>query len=166
MPQERKQLHLHTTSDAAAVAPVRRAVEDFFSACGADRNTVADLGLCVNEALANVIRHAYGNRPGQPIQLWAAATGDDLCIHIRDWGNGVDPSQLPLPPRAALEPGGLGLVCLRTLMDEVRYEPQPDGMSLRLRRRCPAGRRHRRQATESALPSSREQDRDTHDTAA
>ena len=31
-----------------------------------------------------------------------------------------------------MQPGGLGLVCIRSLMDEVQYVTQPDGMLLRM----------------------------------
>jgi len=50
-----------------------------------------------------------------------------MTITIRDWGNGVDPSCVPQRPYDPLEPGGVGLICLRQWLDEVRYDRQPDG---------------------------------------
>ena len=58
-----------------------------------------------------------------------------LRITIRDWGNGRNPAELPPKPYNALEPGGVGLICLRSLMDEVTYTPQPDGMLLTMVKR-------------------------------
>ena len=43
-------------------AGVRKAVEAFALAAGLAPAAIADLGLAVNEALANVIRHAYQGR--------------------------------------------------------------------------------------------------------
>jgi serine/threonine-protein kinase RsbW len=91
------------------------------------------VGLCVNEALANVIRHAYNGALGRPIEVTARWASDGLVITIRDWGNG----EIPPPPRRRdpLEPGGLGLICLKELMDESIFQPQPDGMLLTLVKR-------------------------------
>jgi anti-sigma regulatory factor (Ser/Thr protein kinase) len=87
----------------------------------------------VNEALANVIRHAYEGADGKPIRVlveYCAAEKDgpgELRVTIRDWGNGVNPVELPAKPQDPLRPGGLGLVCLGKLMDDVAFAPQPDG---------------------------------------
>ena len=37
-------------------------------------------------------------------------------------------------PRDPLRPGGLGLVCLRSFLDELVYHPQADGMLLEMKR--------------------------------
>jgi anti-sigma regulatory factor (Ser/Thr protein kinase) len=117
-------------SDPANIAAVRRAVEDLGRTAGLDERAVADLGLCVNEALANVIRHAYGGAAGRPIQIRAHWRDDALVVTIRDWGNGVNPASLPPKPYDPLEPGGLGLICLQKLLTEVAYVPQDNGMLL------------------------------------
>jgi serine/threonine-protein kinase RsbW len=127
-------LSLETISDPARLAPTRRAIEAFCAACGFDEKAVADVGLVVNEAMANVIRHAYGGKTDRPLKVDAEFEGDQLEIKIRDWGNGKDPSLTP-PKQDLLTPGGLGLHCLRSLMDEVVFHPQPDGMLLTLRRK-------------------------------
>lgn len=124
-------LRLRITSDAAEVARVRRDIERFARGAGFDEATAGQIGLVVNEALANVIVHAYGGAIGRPVEVGAEMKGRTLSITIRDWGNGVDPSDLlrskqPNPD----EPGGLGLICLREMMDTVRFTPQPDGMLL------------------------------------
>ncbi|HWB54866.1 MAG TPA: ATP-binding protein, partial [Tepidisphaeraceae bacterium] len=55
--------------DTAALAEARSAAEKFAADCGFDEKAVADVGLCVNEAMANIIRHAYAGDPGKPIVL-------------------------------------------------------------------------------------------------
>lgn len=138
--QRPRALELNVVSDPAGLAPLRKAVEQFAEASAHfDRVAAGDLGLCLNEALANVIRHAYGERTDRPIRvtLEIVGQGDDaaLRVSIRDWGNGVDPSTLPPAPYDPLTPGGVGLICLRTLLDEVVYTAQPDGMLTTLTRR-------------------------------
>ena len=125
-------LHRRLTSAPAEIAAVRRAVETFAAAAGFGDRAVADLGLCVNEALANVIRHAYDNQPGRPIELDAAIDGDALTVTLRDWGNGRTPDLSKPRDLSDVRPGGLGLPCLQKLLDGLAFEPQPDGMCLRM----------------------------------
>lgn len=144
-------LHVRMTSDPAEVKPVRLAVERWVLSLGWDDTEAGEVGLCVNEALANVIEHAYGFAAGKPIELWARAlSGAEtpgvetpaVEIRIRDWGSGVDPTTLPPRPRDPTEPGGLGLICLREMMDALEYAPQPGGGVLltMVRRRRHGGR--------------------------
>jgi serine/threonine-protein kinase RsbW len=123
-------LRLELTSDTERVAPARKAVEAFARQAGLAPSAVADLGLVVNEALANVIRHAYRGEGGRPISLAADCDGSELRLTIRDWGSGENPAALPARPRDPATPGGLGLLCLRALVDHAEFAPQPDGMLL------------------------------------
>ena len=121
-------LELRILSDTAQLAAVRKSIESLAAAVGFDERDTGEIGLCVNEALANIIRHAYAGRTDRPIHINASMTKSVLTIALRDWGNGIDPSQLPHRPYNPLEPGGVGLICLMQWMDAVDYTPQPDGM--------------------------------------
>jgi anti-anti-sigma factor len=132
-------LELQLRSDPAQVAEVRRAVEEFARNAGFGEVRTGEIGLCINEALANVIRHAYRNIPEQPIKITVESLGRDLKLTVRDWGTGVNPAAQLNRPRDPLVPGGIGLVCLRKLMNEVTYSPQPDGMLLTLVKRNEGG---------------------------
>jgi anti-sigma regulatory factor (Ser/Thr protein kinase) len=122
-------------SDPAKIAPVRRSIEGVAAAVGLDERATADLGLCVNEALANVMRHAYGGAMDRPIAVSCHCQDDELIVTIRDWGNGVNPAELPPRPYDPLQPGGLGLICLKQMLTDVAYVPQPDGMLLVMKKR-------------------------------
>jgi anti-sigma regulatory factor (Ser/Thr protein kinase) len=123
-------IDLTIKSDPAEIAAVRKAVEETAAAAGLDEQGIAEVGLCVNEALANVIRHAYGGAKDRPIVVAAYCQDEGLVVTIRDWGNGVNPASLPPRPYDPLEPGGLGLICLWRMMSHVHYIPQGDGMLL------------------------------------
>jgi serine/threonine-protein kinase RsbW len=123
-------LDLRIASDPSAIAPVRKAVEALATSAGMDDRGVGEVGLCVNEALANVIRHAYAGANDRAIVVGAYCKDDALVVTIRDWGNGVNPASLPPKRYEALEPGGLGMICLRRMMTRVDYKPQADGMLL------------------------------------
>lgn len=121
-------------SDPAQIAAVRKTVEEIAQTAGLDDQGVAEVGLCVNEALANVIRHAYGGVNDRPIVVSAYCQEEGLVVTIRDWGCGVNPASLPPKPYDPLEPGGLGLICLWRMMSQVSYVPQGDGMLLEMKK--------------------------------
>ena len=131
-------IRVEVDSDPANLAEVRKQVEVFAVAAGLGERAAGDLGLSVNEAMANVIRHAYSGATDRPIIVTADVDDLDAIqvrVRIRDWGNGVNPMDRPPPPFDPLRPGGLGLVCLKQLMDEVTFTPQPDGMLLTMMKR-------------------------------
>ena len=117
-------------SDPANIAGVRHAIEALAAEVGLDEREVGEVGLCVNEALANVMRHAYGGAADKPIVVRAWCEAGALAVTLRDWGNGVNPECLPAKPYDPCEPGGLGLICLERLMTTAKFVPQADGMLL------------------------------------
>lgn len=131
-----RQLRLEVTSDPAHLAPVRRAVEAFCESAGFNAKATGDVGLVVNEAMANVTRHAYHGATDRPVRVVVDFADDELTLSVRDWGIGRDPSGVP-PKADPLTPGGLGMTCLRSLMDQVTFTPQTDGMLLTMKKRRP-----------------------------
>jgi serine/threonine-protein kinase RsbW len=124
-----RRIELDLPSHPAQLAPVRKEIERFAAGHGFDERSVSEIGLVVNEAIANVIRHAYRGKQDRPVHVeaWVDDAGEQLTITLRDWGSGVDPSKLPAKQHDPLTPGGVGLLCLRQWMDNVTYTPQPGG---------------------------------------
>jgi serine/threonine-protein kinase RsbW len=128
-------IELNIASDPANLAAARAAVEKLVAGAGFDAAAVGEIGLVLNEALANVIRHAYRGRTDQPIRIIAEADHDAVTIHVRDWGTGENPvAKVKQLKRDPLKPGGLGLVCMHEMMDQTTFAPQPDGMLLTMKR--------------------------------
>lgn len=123
---------LRFQSSTANLSRARKAVEKFCENTKLDQPARDEIGLVVNEALANVIRHAYGNATDRPIEMKMEPYHDGICLQIRDWGNGTDPSNGFDQPKDPLVPGGLGLICLKKLMDGVKFTAQSDGMLLEM----------------------------------
>lgn len=128
-------LELCFASQTGNVAVVRRAIESLCASHRCDDKFVAEVGLCVNEALANVIRHAYRGAGDRPVRVRAECRPEALQIEIRDWGCGENPAPRLKAGHDPLTPGGLGLVCLRQLMDRVEFVPQRQGMLLVLEKK-------------------------------
>ena len=102
----------------------------------------------VDEALANVMRHAYGGKPGLPIEvtckrLRRANKGSDpagIEIVLRDSGIAIDPERLRGRPLDEIRPGGLGLHFMKQSMDEVQFSRSQGQNQLRLVKYLAAGR--------------------------
>ena len=129
-PGKIREIHLNTTSDPSTLAPTRIAIEDLAKQIGFDEKTVWNIGLCVNEAMANITRHAYAGRTDGKVEVTAKPDHGGISITLRDWGSGKDPSKMPQKEPDPMRPGGLGMICLRQMLDTVNFEPQPDGMRL------------------------------------
>lgn len=82
-----------------------------------------NIGLAVDEALANVITHAYGNDRSGKVELAIEIAPRRLTICIRDWGASYDPKKVREPDFGRPEERGYGLYLIRKLMDEVDYTP-------------------------------------------
>jgi anti-sigma regulatory factor (Ser/Thr protein kinase) len=132
-----QRVELKITSDAANLREVRKQLEQFAQRAQWPREAAEAVGLVVNEALANVIRHGYGGASDRPIVVTAEALPRELRISIRDWAKPFDPATVAQPQAGELRPGGLGLLCMRQLMDDVRHERLPDGNLLTLIKKGP-----------------------------
>lgn len=97
-----------------------------------------DLNLAVEEACTNVIEHAYGGAGGE-ITVRFEARGADVCISVMDHGQPFDPDAVILPDLdVRLEDrriGGLGLLLMQRLMDDVRFTFSAEGNKVELVKR-------------------------------
>ena len=134
--QEHK-LTINLSTDPTLLGSARTAIEKLCATHKFAAKCCEEIGLVVNEALANVMRHAYAGVKDGPIQIDVAVMDGELTIKMRDWGKGVNPDELAPSPASIdpMKPGGLGLVCMRQMMDSVVFEPQQDGMLLIMKRK-------------------------------
>jgi serine/threonine-protein kinase RsbW len=90
---------------------------------------VHDVTLAVNEACANIIRHAYRNDARRSIWVRAAREGDSLVFTTIDGGEPTGELFLASPEyeRVGSEPreNGYGVMLIEQLMDEVHYSHDP-----------------------------------------
>lgn len=129
-------------SDPGELARVRKRIQAESRAVGFAEDIVGEIALAVDEALSNVIRHGYGGPCDRPIdvKIERLRLGDDreIRITVRDYGRQVDPAEIN--PRAIenVQPGGLGVHIIKTVMDEVVYSPaEGGGMRLIMRKTKP-----------------------------
>jgi anti-sigma regulatory factor (Ser/Thr protein kinase) len=96
--------------------------------------------VAVVEGFTNVIRHAYGGRGDQRIELRMALPPDGLRIEMEDWGTYVDPARIKSRPLDEVRPGGLGIHLMTSAMDRVEYRKNAHGGTTLVleKRRVPA----------------------------
>lgn len=135
MPPATKKFEIE--ADARNLSPLRVELRAALEAAGFDSKAVHGLLLSVDEVLTNIIRHAYGEATNQikkgRIRVSLSDQGDRMEITIEDGGPCFDPRQVSTPKLPREKPGGLGIHLVRSLTDEIHYEPlRPQGNRLRL----------------------------------
>ena len=88
----------------------------------------------LNEALTNVMRHAYRGDRTRPILIACRRVGAGIELEISDHGREFDPVTHPSPPPDELRVGGRGLFLIRESVDELRYFRDGDWNRLRMRK--------------------------------
>jgi anti-sigma regulatory factor (Ser/Thr protein kinase) len=119
---------------------VRATVGQLAAIIGWDEAECSTIALAIDEALANVIRHAYHGRADGRIELECRIGVDELQFRIQDTGDAPDPTRICAREVGCDKIGGLGTHIIRDVMDVVSYESSSAG------NRFTAAKRLRRQA--------------------
>jgi anti-sigma regulatory factor (Ser/Thr protein kinase) len=133
-------LQLELTSNPRQLPRLRQRVGRWIVAQGWTEPQVGELVLALDEAVTNVIRHAYENRPHQRIMVCAEPivdprAGEGLEIRVRDFGRQVDPAQIQGRNLDDVRPGGLGVHIMRAMTNAVEYHPAEGGGMLVIMRK-------------------------------
>ena len=125
-------IRLKIPSDPKYVSTVRSMVEDLARKNGFDRTKIEDLKLAINEALANVIEHAYSGMKNKVIFLYIIIRPSMLEIIIKDFGKKLDVKALKSRDLTDFKEDGLGVFLIKNMVDEVIYTSQSVGTELKL----------------------------------
>ncbi len=119
-------------SDPHLLGVMRTAVEKWCLLAGFAEEEARRLTLAVDEAMANIIRHAYADRTTEPITAHFSRDDNSVSFVLEDSGAPVDRSLICKHPPDELRPGGRGTHFIREIMDEVEYETLPSRNRVRL----------------------------------
>jgi anti-sigma regulatory factor (Ser/Thr protein kinase) len=111
------------------------ALSDCAKTQGFGQEKISKIELSAEEALVNVFRYAYPEQPGD-VEIVCRLEGECLAIEIIDSGIPFDAPPMPVPEVIdgdhEREPGGLGILLMKKVMDEVRYRREKDSNILTL----------------------------------
>jgi serine/threonine-protein kinase RsbW len=119
------------------IARLRPWIEGLASRHAIPENVQFAINVCLEEALANAIRHGYGGAPDRPLIVhFTTPSAGYFVFAVDDEAprfNPLDAPELPpLSPREEIRIGGQGLRLLRRFADSLEYEPTPAGNRLRI----------------------------------
>jgi len=127
-------VRMEILSDPANLPKVRAETERLCGEIGFDADTAGQVMLSVDEALTNIIRHAYEGRGDGRIEVEFEPLGDatptGLRVRLRDYGRTVDLCKIKPRDLADVRPGGLGVHIMQQCMDDVQYAHAEGGGTL------------------------------------
>ena len=122
-------LRLDLQSDPELLAVIRSMLQRLTEVMGFSPSECRSITIAVDEALANIIRHAYESKPGRRIRISfrriycgsveESRTG--LEIMLSDHGSPIDPLALRGRHLDDIRPGGLGLHLIRESVDLMQF---------------------------------------------
>ena len=125
------EIHMKIISTPAHLRVVRSALERICEMMAFREDERGGIVLSLDEALSNIIKHAYHGADDRPIEITfrpgAGEAGVELAIEVRDWGDPAPPETIKSRDLDDVRPGGLGVHIMTSCMDEVAYAPAPPG---------------------------------------
>ena len=110
---------------------IRKFIAGIAENMGFSEEEIYQVELAVDEACANVIKHAYidENTKEKNIHVTVKTQNRQIEITIADKGVGFNPRSIKTPNMdeylKKMKPGGLGLHLIKTLMDKVYFRINP-----------------------------------------
>jgi sigma-B regulation protein RsbU (phosphoserine phosphatase) len=118
-------LRLQFPAQSEQLRRVRRRLREALRAIGCDAALTTACALAVDQAVSNIIRHAYGTTHSGDIIL-EIEHGDGLLVfRLTDFAPPVTVAAIQSRPLDEIRPGVLGVHLIRSIMDEVKHIPQP-----------------------------------------
>ncbi len=124
----RKRLKIKSTTDNLAL--VREFIKAAALDVGFNNEETGRIILASDEAVTNVIKHAYNYSKNKDIFVSVSFSKNKFSISISDRGKHFDPEKIKEPDLQKYykekRVGGLGIYLMKKLMDEVKYSKQND----------------------------------------
>ncbi len=134
-------VHRSWPADPAQLVLVRRQLSRWLAPLDLTEEKIADVVLAVDEAAANVVRHAYGPDESGVVELTLWTEPATLCIEVVDHGSWRPPAE---PGRD----GGRGIPLMSHMSESVLIHFDHRGSRVLLRHHIPeaVGQREHEQA--------------------
>jgi len=128
-------LQLRLPARPESLKPMRDAVCAAMTRAGAAPALRERLKLAIDEAAANIIRHAYGNCGEGEFVIAMRVVRGSLRFTLRDHAPAVDPARVQPRDLSECRPGGLGINFIDQTMDSWRLRPLRRGGNMLVMRK-------------------------------
>ena len=109
----------------------RNVVANFILNLNPTISELEDIKTAVNEAVTNVIVHAYPDKPGY-VEMKVATNGNKVEISIKDNGVGIKDIERALTPFYTTKPdeerSGMGFTVMESFMDKLEVKNNKEGV--------------------------------------
>jgi serine/threonine-protein kinase RsbW len=134
-----REVEFEMPSRPSRVWHIRDRVRKFARSVPFTPDQIDDICIAVGEAATNAVKH--GRNPFYPrIQVRIERQADALRVFVTDKGPGFDPCDICPPKAGDLCECGRGIMCMRSLMDEVVFHRLDPGMCVELVKRVTLAR--------------------------
>jgi len=117
-----KEVEIKIPSDPKYLKLVRCGINHLCELCQLSEEVSNSVTLAVNEAVTNIMKHAYLNVKEKPIFIKCEILDDRLEIVLRDFGIKVDQKKIKSRELDDIKPGGLGVHLIKKSMDIVKFD--------------------------------------------
>lgn len=117
-------LNLTIPAQLDRIEAICDAVDSAAAAAGFDERTRYSCQLAASEACENIVKHGYGDQSSGNIEVRLRSNPSDLTIELIDTAPPFNPASPPVAaPWSVDDPpvGGLGLLIIHRVMDQVKY---------------------------------------------
>ncbi|MBU1147768.1 MAG: ATP-binding protein [Candidatus Omnitrophica bacterium] len=98
----------------------------------AQKEDTFNMKLCLEEALANAVRHGNKLNPDLFVEVTVGIDADRVIIKVKDHGHGFDFKAVPDPTEDTnfQKPCGRGIFLIKNFMDEVDFFDNGRGIKM------------------------------------
>lgn len=128
--------HMDVTASTQNLSSVREFVACHAREHGFGEQDTEEIRLAVDEAMTNVIKHAYGYDESKKILISVGSDSSGFWVAIQDNGHAFDLSSYSTPdvPERIKQrrKGGVGVYLIRRLMDQVEYSTRNEHNEIKM----------------------------------
>ena len=128
-------------NDLGELSDVAERIDAFCAAADVEAGIAFAVNLALDELLTNIVSYGYRDEDAHRIEIAVRQDSGTLVVTIVDDSIAFDPRQVPETdteaPLHERDPGGLGLLLVNSMMDDVDYRRE-DGRNVTILTKGPA----------------------------
>lgn len=131
-------IFLELPSDLAFLEPITDSItKRIEQAWSIPADSCQSLSVALTESLINAIKHGNNSDPSKLIRITAEVSNEEAKFTVEDEGVGFNVNDLPHPrdPENLLKSHGRGVLLIKSIMDETRYNG-PGNRLIMIKRRA------------------------------